>query len=80
MTPHRVDVCRYITHPHFYADHVDYFIICDAAQALVRWLKFLHPFVLAARPIEDERRKVNALRLRVGQKQGAGRVVVTFLQ
>ena len=63
-------IVRYITHKDFHPDHLDFFIIADVAQGLVRWLKQLHPFVLAARPINDERRKVLALRVRVKQKQG----------
>ena len=62
---------RYITHPDFHPDNLEFFIIADVAQGLVRWLLHIHPFVLAARPIDEERRKVLALRVRVTQKQGA---------
>lgn len=61
---------RYITHPDFHADHVELFIVSDVAISLCKWVLQLHPFVLAARPIEETRLLTLGMRARAKQKQG----------
>ena len=53
---------RYIAQPDFKLDCADFADISDAPKAMMDYMMALHKFILAARPIEEDRRTVHKLR------------------
>ena len=55
-------VGRYIAQPDFKLDCADFAEVSDAPKTLMEYLMALHKFMLAARPIEPDRKTVHKLR------------------
>ncbi len=53
---------RYMAQPDFKHDCADYAEISDAPKALMDYLLAVHKFMLAARPVEADRKEVHKLR------------------
>jgi hypothetical protein len=57
-----VCTCRYMSQPDFKHDCADFAEVSDAPKALMDYLLAVHRFMIAARPVEDDRKEVHKLR------------------